>query len=237
MRILFLLLLLKLSHLVYSNNITTVYLFPGQGSDERLFSKIKLDTTFRIIYITFPVPEKKATMHEYANAISKQIDTNQKYIFIGVSLGGMICTELADFLKPEKNIIISSAKCRKELPFRYRFQKIIPLYKIIPKGLIKIGAQILQPIVEPDRMKNKDVFKSMLKSKSPLYYKRTVNMIINWEREQYNCNIIHIHGTKDHTIPVRNVKANYTVDKGSHMMTLTRGEEINKIILSILNQS
>ena len=229
-----LLLFLQLTQIVISQNITFVYFFPGQGSDERLFSKIKLDSNFRLIYIAYPVPEKRTTLKEYANVISKQIDTNQTYIFIGVSLGGMICTELADIFKPQKIIIISSAKCRKELPFRYRFQKTIPINKIIPGGLIKVGAQILQPIVEPDRKKDKAVFKSMLKSKSPKYYKRTVNMIINWDRKNYNDKIIHIHGTKDHTIPIRNVKVNYRIDKGSHMMTLTRGDEINELIKSIL---
>ena len=217
-----------------AQNVTNVYFFPGQGSDERLFSKIKLDSNFRTIYITYPVPERKTTLTEYAIIISKQIDTSQKFILVGVSLGGMICTELADNFKPEKIIIISSAKCRKELPFRYRFQKVIPLNKLIPKRIIKIGAQVLQPIVEPDRKKNKAVFKSMLKSKTPKYYKRTVNMIINWDRKTYSEKIIHIHGTKDHTIPIRNVKYNYKIDKGSHMMTLTRGEEINELMKTIL---
>lgn len=231
---LFLLFILNLTHLSFSQNITTVYLFPGQGSDERIFSKITPNPHFRIAHVAYPIPERGATMKDYAHVLSKQIDTSEKYIFIGVSLGGMICSELADFLTPEKIIIISSAKCRKELPFRYRFQKAVPLNKIIPKRLIKWGAQLLQPIVEPDRKKNKEVFKSMLKNKSPKYYKRTVNMIINWNRENSNDTIIHIHGTNDHTIPMRNIKANYKIDKGSHMMTLTRGEEINDLILSIL---
>ncbi len=233
-KIMILFLLLRFVQIVSSQTPTFVYFFPGQGSDERLFSKVKLDSSFRLVYIAYPVPERGASLREYANVISKQIDTNQKYIFIGVSLGGMICTELADVYKPEKIIIISSAKCRKELPFRYRFQKTIPINKIIPRGLIKIGAQILQPIVEPDRKKDKAVFKSMLKNKSPKYYKRTVNMIIRWDRKNYNNKIIHIHGTKDHTIPIRNVKVDYRIDKGSHMMTLTRGDEINELIKSIL---
>jgi pimeloyl-ACP methyl ester carboxylesterase len=223
-----------MTYLSYSNDTTFVYLFPGQGSDERLFSKIGLDPGFKINYIKYPVPEKGTTMKQYAYEISKQIDTNQNYILIGVSLGGMICSELSDFLNPQKIIIISSAKCAKELPFRYRFQRAIPLNKIIPAKLTKIGAQILQPLVEPDRRKNKSTFKGMLKSKSPKYYKRTVDMIVNWNRININSEIIHIHGTKDHTIPIRNVKCNYKIKKGSHMMTLTRGDEINTIINSIL---
>lgn len=230
------LLLMGLSNFSFGNNVTYVYFFSGQGSDERIFEKIYLNTNFQIVHINYPIPKKGATMAEYAREISLQIDTTQKYIFIGVSLGGMICSELVDFLTPEKIIVISSAKCREELPFRYRFQKSVPLNKIIPGKLIKIGAQVLQPFVEPDRSKNKDVFKSMLKNKHAIYYKRTVNMIINWNRERANSKIIHIHGTNDHTIPIRNVQVNFIIDKGSHMMTLTRGEEINNLIQSILTQ-
>jgi pimeloyl-ACP methyl ester carboxylesterase len=173
-------------------------------------------------------------MREYAHLLSAQIDTSKNYILVGVSLGGMICSELMDFLKPEKTILISSAKSRKEFPLRYRFQKTFPLYKIVPRSLLKFGAQLLQPVVEPDRNKCKAIFKSMLRSKSPEYYKRTIDMILNWNREESAEKIIHIHGTNDHTIPIRNVTPTHQVENGSHLMTLTRGDEINKLLLSIL---
>lgn len=218
----------------FTNAQTRVYLFPGQGSDARLFSKIKLDSSFVLIPIIYTEPEKGASLTSFAKTISKQIDTNGTYCFIGVSMGGMICSELTDYLNPSKVIIISSAKSNTELPFRYRFQKVIPIYKLVPKGLVKEGAQVLQPLVEPDRNANKEVFKSMLASKSSTYYKRTVSMIIEWDRVEKNAKIIQIHGTNDHTIPIRNVQANYTLTGGSHMMTLTRGEELNTLLLELL---
>lgn len=164
----------------------------------------------------------------------KNIDTSTSYTFIGVSLGGMLISELLDVYKPQKAILISSAKCRSELPFRYRFQKHVPLNKIIPKRLIKLGAKILQPLVEPDRNKNKSTFKSMLTDKNPKYLKRTVNLIINWDKKEAHSSIIHIHGDEDKTIPLRNVKNAQILKKGSHMMTLTRGAELNEIIKEIL---
>lgn len=211
-----------------------IYLFPGQGSDERLFSSFTFDSTYQVHHIIYPVPVKNETMQQYALRISRQVDTTKPFILIGTSLGGMICTELADIMKPEKIIIISSAKCREELPARYRFQKYIPLNKITPKRLIKSGARFMQPIVEPDRNKNKPVFKSMLKAKNSRYMKRTVNMIINWDRATYSSSIIHIHGSNDHTLPLRHVCADVEIHHGSHMMTLTRGEEIHKMVLQIL---
>ena len=70
------------------NDVTYVYFFPGQGSDERLFEKINLNASFQVVHVNYPIPKKGATMTEYAREISQQIDTTQKYIFIGVSLGG-----------------------------------------------------------------------------------------------------------------------------------------------------
>lgn len=214
----------------------TVYFFPGQGSDERIFEKITLDSTYKKVYLSYPIPEKKETMHSYALKIAKDIDTSAPYAFVGVSLGGMLISELMNVYEPQKAIIISSAACRSELPFRYRFQKHLPLNKIVPKSMVKLGAKILQPLVEPDRNKNKAIFKAMLKDKKPKYLKRTVNLIVNWDKKERNCDIIHIHGTNDHTLPHRRVLADFYLDDGSHMMALTRGEEINHLLLNLLKK-
>jgi pimeloyl-ACP methyl ester carboxylesterase len=220
----------------FSQERPIIYLFPGQGSDERLFDSIKFKNNPKIVHIKYPIPEKGSSLANYAKRISEQIDISQKYTFIGVSLGGMIISELNDFLKPEKSIIISSAKSKSELPFRYNFQKGIPLYKIVPPKLMLAGAKFMQPIVEPDRNTHKATFKSMLASKNPLYMKRTVEMIIKWNRHIEQQSIIHIHGTKDHTIPIRNVNPTHIIEGGSHMMTLTQASLINKILSDYLNE-
>ena len=210
---------------------TTVYLFPGQGSDALIFSEIKWDTAYRIVHIQYPVPAKGTTLRQFSELVAQQVDTAvSAYIFVGVSLGGMICSELSETYHPKKIILISSAKCRSELPFRYRFQKYIPIYKLIPPFMIKGGALLLQPLVEPDRRRYKAVFKSMLKSKSPRYLKRTIAMIVNWDKKLPGKNIWHIHGSSDHTLPLRHVKADAVLHKGSHMMTLTRHEEMTTLL-------
>ncbi|TNE55839.1 MAG: alpha/beta hydrolase [Bacteroidetes bacterium] len=184
----------------------------------------------------YGTPDKHMNMNSFAQRLSGHIDTTQDFILIGVSLGGMICVELNEILNPKKTIIISSAKNRNELPARYKFQKAIPIYRLFPGGILLAGAKMLQPIVEPDRNKCEDTFKSMLSKKNAVYMKRTVNLIINWDREINTKPIYHIHGTNDHTLPIKKIKLlSYTLDKGSHMMTLTRAKEINNILNAILN--
>ncbi len=212
----------------------TVYFFPGQGSDHRVFDKIILDSNYKKVCLSYPIPEKGMTMRDYAFVIARDIDTSKPYCFIGLSMGGMLISELVSVYRPEKAIIISSAKCRDELPGRYRFQKYVPLNKLVPKGLVKAGALVLQPLVEPDRNSDKETFKSMLHAKDALYLKRTVNLIINWEKQAIDTNIVHIHGSNDHTLPLRFVEPDEVIEHGSHMMALTRGAELNVKILELL---
>lgn len=213
-----------------------IYLLPGQGSDYRLFNNLDLDEKFDVIHIRYHTPEEGLSMKGYALQLSRQIDTSKSFILIGVSLGGMLATEMSEFLKAEKVIIISSAKSRHELPGRYKFQKTIPIYRLFSSTTVSIGAQVMQPIVEPDRKKEKETCKSMLRDKDPDFLRLTIDMIINWEREAFSDHIIHIHGDNDHTIPHRNVKYGYLIENGSHMMTLTRGKEISKLLNSILKE-
>jgi pimeloyl-ACP methyl ester carboxylesterase len=214
-----------------------VYLISGQGSDERIFSEIPWDTShYDVQYIPFIIPNRRETMNGFAHRMSQSIDTSRFFLLVGVSLGGMVCSEMKTFLNPEKVILISSAKCRGELPLRYRFQRYLPIYGLVPKRAIKWGAQIAQPIVEPDRKVKKDVFKAMLKAKNPTFLKRSIRMIVNWNKPKADSEIIHIHGDSDHTLPYRRIANSIPVENGSHMMTLTRSEEVSAILTEFLPQ-
>ncbi|MBK6263919.1 alpha/beta hydrolase [Marivirga sp. S37H4] len=213
----------------------TIYLLPGQGSDKRIFDSLNIGPSFNLVVIEYGTPEKHMSMKDFAHQLAKKIDTSRPFYLVGVSLGGMLCVELDEILNPAKTIIISSAKNREELPGRYKFQKAIPFYKIIPGFLLVAGSKILQPIVEPDRRKNKETFKKMLADKKPRYMKRTVDMVIQWERESNSDKIYHIHGDNDHTLPLRKIKSpDYVLKGGSHMMTLTNAREVSKILNQIL---
>jgi esterase/lipase len=167
-------------------------------------------------------------MADFALRIATYIDTTKEYYLVGVSLGGMIATEIAHHYTPSKTIIISSAKNKNELPVRYRFQRHIPIYNIIPPKLLKKGALFLQPLVESDRNKYESTFISMLSSKSPEYFQASISLIVNWQRETCSADIIHIHGTNDHTIPIKNIMDPIIIKDGSHMMTLTLYDEVQK---------
>lgn len=213
-----------------------IYLIPGQGADERLFSELKLDNC-ELNVLKFLVPGKDELLPEYAKRMSEQIDTAQSFSIVGVSLGGMIAVEMSKFLPAEKIVIISSAKGREELPVRYRMMKYVPLYKMFPGVLLKRMANIARPIVEPESKAKTPVFKAMIDAKDPQFMQRSIHMIVNWDNKQAPANLVHIHGTKDKTLPIRYIdnKA-IKVKGGGHMVTLVRSGEISKLLNEIFAQ-
>jgi len=214
---------------------TKIYLIHGQGSDSRLFSKLILNNKFDTVHLNLPLPEKEDDMRSYARKLIPKIDTLNNFILIGVSLGGMVAAELNELIHPVQTIIISSAKNRNELPGRYKFMRTIPLYKLFPAGIIKRSSFVVQPLFEPDRKREKAIFKSMLKKKDKHFLKRTIPLIVNWDKKDNKGKPLHhIHGTKDHTIPIRNIQSPIAVKKGSHMMALTQAELISEKINEIL---
>jgi pimeloyl-ACP methyl ester carboxylesterase len=217
------------------NTKTNVYCLHGQGSDTRLFTHFRLDTTiFKVHLIALPMPDYADNMAQFATKILPQIDTTQAFILVGVSLGGMVAVEVNEQIRAQKVVLISSAKSSKEIPFRYRFMHFLPIYALIPPVFYKIGAKIMQPIIEPDRRRQAAIFKSMLSDKNALFLKRSTRLIVNWRRTKSAENITQIHGTKDHTLPFKNRHPNYTVKNGSHMMMLTEGEKLSALINQIL---
>lgn len=211
-----------------------LYLIAGHGSDIRIFSKINFPENVDTVHLHFIDPVKNETMHDYAIRISKKIDNTQKFSIMGVSLGGMLATEMTSFINPENVIIISSAVGRSELPVRYKMMRNFEMYRIFSGEFYHFMAKTAQLLFEPDRSKEGEIFDAMLKDKSPEFLKAGIHMIVNWEREyEVNGNIFHIHGTKDHTLPIRKTCSDLIVEKGSHMMTLTEPKPIEKLLFSL----
>lgn len=229
--------LLPLFFLGFASSLTAsdsvphrIYLLPGQGSDKRIFSQLNFEG-FDTIHLTYLIPEKNERMKEYAVRMLEQVDTTGTFSFIGVSLGGMIAVEMAKHCRPAHIIIISSAKTKDELPRKYRMMRKIPLNQLFSGKIIRALGLVVQPIVEPDSMKERSAFKAMLKDKDPLFLERGIDMIIHWDNKTADARIVHIHGTRDHTIPIRRVDHPVVVKKGSHMMTLTQSTVINELVL------
>lgn len=210
-----------------SPSAPVLYLLPGTSGDSRLFSYLQLKG-WETSVIEIPVPHRGETMSQLAQRLLPQVDRTRPHAFAGVSVGGMVAVEMAKESEPLAVLLISSAKQRSELPLRYRIQKYLPLYAWVPPRQYARLNNWARPIFEPDSKPFDDLFAAMVKDKDPMFIPGVLHAIMNWDNEQVPAHLHHLHGTKDHTLPIKCIGEADRVKGGSHMMVVTRAEEVSR---------
>ena len=69
----------------------------------------------------------------------------------------------------------------------------------------------------------------------PGFVRWSLKAVVLWNNTDYPPNIIHIHGTADNIIPPTNVKPDYWVEGGTHIMVYNRSADVNRIISHCLS--
>ncbi len=205
-----------------------IYCIPGLGCTEKLFSRTKIKN-IGIIVLEWPAPEEKDTMESYAKKFLPQINQSQPFCLLGVSLGGMLCTELSHVINPYETFLISSAKGRHEFPWYLKMLRWFKIQNLISDKHLRKLAYDGKWFIGFDNQ-YADEYLTMINSMVPNYFKYCLNMIINWKRNSAQSHIVHIHGTADKILLYKNVKSNYAIKGGGHAMILFNAVEINSII-------
>src|SRR5476651_2185399 len=107
-----------------------IFLIPGLGADHRIYKNIKL-TGGEVTYTDCLEPYPTDTLRSYAQRLIDQYHITPGSIVIGNSLGGMLAVEIANKVKLDKVILISSIKTIDEAPFYFTFFKWLPFHKLI----------------------------------------------------------------------------------------------------------
>lgn len=200
------------------------------GVNERLFRNLKLNNCI-IHHIKWETPFKNESLPDYAIRLSKQIDTDQPFVLIGVSFGGMCSVEISKQQNPVKTFIISSSKFSDELPMKIAFWRTFPFYRFFSDGFYKNAVMLAKKQFGVITEEQKISFRKMLDEAPENYFNGAVDCIVKWRNETRPKNLIHIHGTSDRVLPYRKVAAcDYTIKDGTHFMIINKGEEISKII-------
>lgn len=205
-----------------------IYAIPGLGTTEKLYVNTAVRNA-NIIVLEWPLPEKNDTMESYARKFLPQITTSEPFCLLGVSFGGMLCTELSRIISPQKIFLISTSKSRQELPWFIRFFKHVPVHKLVNEKLHRKMAYQGRWIVGFGKAYIPE-FLGMVNSMSGNYFQNCINIIVNWNGKELPKNSVHIHGDHDRLLKLKFVKADHIISKGSHAMIVFQAEEINKII-------
>ena len=121
----------------------TIYFLSGLGANYSAFKYLTFPSNVQTVFIDWLAPLKNESLKSYAKRIAEKIDNTQPFILVGLSFGGMLATEVIEFVQPQKTILISSAARRQELPVYYKLAGTLGINKFFPAAVIKKGNRLI----------------------------------------------------------------------------------------------
>ena len=213
-----------------------IYLVPGLAAGPEIFDNLELsEDKYDIHYLEWITPlSEEETIANYAKRMNENVRVENP-VLIGVSFGGIMVQEMSKLLKVKKVIIISSVKHHKELPKRFQFAKYTKAYKLFPTKVVSNFEDYAQYFIGKSLQKRADIYKKYLSVRSKLYLNWSIAAVIKWQQTAQNPSITHIHGTADHIFPIKNIENCIEIERGTHIMIITKAKKISKIIDTALS--
>lgn len=216
-----------------------IYFLTGLGTDERVFRYLNLELPddYKVVHIKWIQPIKSETLTSYAKRISEFIDDSSPFIIVGLSFGGILANEIVQFKKPEKVILVSSIKSKKELPLHFRLAGKLGVHKFIPGKYFKKTSLLKYWVFGLKNAKEREILNEILSASNPAFSKWAIHHILNWKATKNNLTTVRIHGDNDRVLPITGFMPDYLVKYGGHFMIVTHAGEISEIIRrEILNK-
>ncbi len=209
---------------------------PGLAASPDIFENIRLpEDRFRIHLLDWFLPEPGMDLGDYARRMSEQVKEANP-VLIGVSFGGMLVQEMTRFLDVRKVIIISSVKCRREMPRRLLIARYTKLHKLLPTSLVNNVDVLARYAFGESLGKRLKLYERYLGVRDTAYLDWSIDQIVNWAREEPVPGLVHLHGEKDAVFPMVYVGDCIPVPGGTHTMILHRHRWLNERLPAIILQ-
>ena len=211
------------------SNFMKVYFISGIGADRRIFNHVTLPAGFEIIHLDWIIPRVDENLPEYAMRLAEKIDREEAFILVGLSLGGIMATEISKQMRPHATIIISSISRSSELPPYFRFAKRFNLHRNLPTGLIRATATLKHKLIR-QKAHDRKIILEMIRDADSFFFKWAVNAVLEWQNETDPDPLWHIHGTRDEVFPMRYTRPTHIIRKANHSLVTTHWAELNSLL-------
>lgn len=219
-------------------NKLKVYLIPGMSAGVESFEAINLPSNCASEVLPWLTPKPNEPLLNYAKRMLSEVDTSAPFVLLGVSFGGIIAQEALQFLKPKAVILISTVKSDAEKPRWMRWAYKTKLHKILPyyiAGHLAHKPLHMLPNQWQKRWRQYDYYLPM---RSPEYLSWSVDQVLKWRgvSQELETPIFHIHGDADHLFPLKYINDALVVKGGPHIMILTHGKAVSKLLARICQE-
>ncbi|MCF8278399.1 MAG: alpha/beta hydrolase [Flavobacteriales bacterium] len=210
-----------------------IFFISGLGADHRAFDRIKLEG-YEQTHLPWIIPEWKDTIHTYARKMAEPILKAKNPVVIGLSLGGILASEMTTFMPDLQVILVSSIKSHEERSNILKWGRAFPIQSLMPPNTMK-KFTFLWEMAQKKKLKGDGKHMvQMFHDQDDKFMRWAIVHAPKWRGKGDESRISHIHGTADRMFPFRRIKNAIPVQGGSHLMVYLQGDEVTKLILNEL---
>jgi pimeloyl-ACP methyl ester carboxylesterase len=213
-----------------------LFFISGLGADQRAFDRIELEG-YEQTHLPWIIPSWNDNMHSYAKKMANPIMEAENPVVIGLSLGGMLASEMTTFIPHMRAILVSSIKSPQERSNVLRMGRTFPIRRLMhPKLMHKMTFMWSMARGKSLKKQESDHMIKMFKDQNDKFLSWAIYHPPKWRGTGDESRIHHIHGTADRMFPIKRIKNAVQVEGGSHLMVYTQGEEVTHLILEELKR-
>jgi pimeloyl-ACP methyl ester carboxylesterase len=165
----------------------------------------------------------------------RQLSINEPFDIGGSSFGGMIALELARHTSPRHVFLFGS--CRSPDAIAPSLRALRAVTAISPDRLLH-PPRMLQPLIArwfgATSPAHVDLFAHMLAATPPAFIRWAARAASSWPGvAELPMPIHHVHGDRDHVIPIQRVKPDCIVAGAGHLLNLTHADAVNDFIANV----
>ncbi len=211
-----------------------VYFISGIGADHRFFIHTRLPKGYEAVYLDYIPHQQKESLPAYARRLAEKIDPSVPFALVGLSLGGIMATEIAKIKQPDFTILIASVPLSSHLPRYYSFAKRLGLHRMMPGAFFKVLAAI-KHIFSFKTWSDKRLILAVIWEGDSKFINWAVNAVLEWNNAILPPNLYHIHGTRDEVFPISLTRPTHRIEKGGHLLVMSKADRVSAIIQEILS--
>jgi pimeloyl-ACP methyl ester carboxylesterase len=207
---------------------TTVVLLPGMAADERMFEPQRRAFP-NLIVPPWIEPEPCEPLSSYARRMAARLNSPGLLLIGGVSFGGIVALEMADYVGLADCVLISSIRSPAEMPWRLRVLR--PLASVGPDRL-GLTAGWATRWLAPSMPRATVRRLGRLAAPQSAFLRWACWAVLDWQPtpSARRTRVRKIHGSADRTFPIRYTHPDQIVTGGGHLLTLTHPAEVNEFL-------
>jgi pimeloyl-ACP methyl ester carboxylesterase len=204
------------------------------GADERLFAP-QVEAFPQVIVPKWIVPQADESIADYGARLAGELNIAGPCFVGGASFGGFVAVEMSRHLDARACFLIGSARSPAELPLRVRaLRRLGGTMKVVPfEWLCRAAGRSVELFGFCSGPQTKQLLRQL--SDADAHFLRwATRAVLTWQPDATppppHVPVYHIHGDRDHVLPVARTRADRVVHGAGHVLSLTHPDEVNDFL-------